>query len=153
MTMPSAAPTTVPRGALVGAGALVAFAIVAALAGRVTGIGTVKDRSAPVAESRDIRFEDAPDGAVIVRMADTGRVVDVLAPNSNHFVRVTLRGFVKARRREHIDSGPPFRLSRLVDGRTVIEDAATRRRIELDAFGRPNAGAFAAILAAATRIE
>lgn len=152
--MSKAAPTTtVPRGALIGAGALVAFAIVAALAGRVTGIGIVKDGSAPVAESREVRFEDAPDGAVIVRSAETGRVVDVLAPNTNHFVRVTLRGFVKARRREHIDSGPPFRLSRLVDGKTVIEDAATRRRIDLDAFGRPNAGAFAAILAAAARTE
>ena len=106
----AAAPSTVPRGALIGAGALIAFAIVAALVGRVTGLGTLADRPSPVAESRDVRFED-------------------------------------------IDAGPPFRLSRLVDGGTVIEDLGTHRRIELDAFGRPNAGAFSAILAAATRTE
>ena len=121
-------PNTVPRGALVGAGCLVAFTIVAAL-------------------------EDRADGAVLVLSNPDNRVVDVIAPNTNHFVRATLRGLIRTRKLEHIGSEPPFRLSRLVDGRVTLEDPATRRRLELNAFGRPNAGAFAAILDAAVKIE
>jgi putative photosynthetic complex assembly protein len=60
---------------------------------------------------------------------------------------------VRERKRENIGSEPPFRLSRLVDGRVTLEDPAIRRRIDLDAFGRSNVGAFSAILEAATRIE
>lgn len=142
---------TIPRGALIGAAALVAFAILAALAGRVTGIGRVVVSPGQVAEARELRFEDAPDGAVLVRAAGDGRIVDRLAPQTNHFVRGTVRGLVRERKRERIGAEPPFRLSRLVDGRLILEDPATKRRVDLDAFGRSNVGAFAAIMAAAGR--
>lgn len=150
MTRPTP-PNTVPRGALIGAAGLVAFAILAALTGRTLGIGQVKTSPGRLAETRELRFEDTQDGAVLVRSAPDGRVVDVIAPNTNHFVRSALRGLVRTRKLEGIGSEPPFRLSRLVDGRITIEDPATRRRLELNAFGRPNAGAFAAILDAAVK--
>lgn len=151
MTAPSS-PNTVPKGALVGAGCLVAFTIVAAVAGHASRSGHV---TAPqrVAETRELRFADRADGAVLVTAAADGRVVDVIAPNTNHFVRSALRGLIRTRKLEHIGSEPPFRLSRLVDGRVTLEDPATKRRLELNAFGRPNEGAFAAILDAAVRIE
>lgn len=152
MTRPTP-PNTVPRGALVGAGCLVAFTIVAALAGRVAGIGQAITPPGQIAETKELRFEDRQDGAVLVRSAEDGRVVDVILPNTNFFVRSTVRGLVRTRRLEHIGPERPFRLSRLVDGRVTLEDPATRRRIDLNAFGRPNAGAFAAILDAAVRIE
>ena len=142
---------TVPRGALIGAAALIVFAIVAAVAGRVTGIGKVVVSPGQIAEARELRFEDAPDGAVLVRAAADGHVVDRLAPQTNHFVRGTVRGLVRERKREHIGAEPPFRLSRLTDGRLILEDPATKRRVDLDAFGRSNVGAFAAIMDAARR--
>lgn len=142
---------TVPRGALIGAAALIVFAILAALAGRVTGLGKTVVSPGQIAEVRELRFEDAPDGAVLVRSAGDGHVVDRLAPQTNHFVRGTVRGLVRERKRERIGAEPPFRLSRLTDGRLILEDPATKRRVDLDAFGRSNVGAFAAIMDAAKR--
>ena len=143
----------VPRGALIGAGALIAFTILASVAGRWSGVGRVGAPLGQVAESRELRFEDRQDGAVLITAATDGKLVEVIQPNTNHFVRSTMRMLARTRRAEHIGAEPPFRLSRLVDGRVTIEDPATRRRIDLDAFGRPNVGAFAAILDAAVRIE
>lgn len=140
---------TVPRGALIGAAGLVVFAFLAALAGRVAGLGKVAVPPGLIAEVRELRFEDAPDGAVLVRTAADGYVVDRLAPQTNHFVRGTVRGLVRERKRERIGAEPPFRLSRLTDGRLILEDPATKRRVDLDAFGRSNVGAFAAIMHAA----
>jgi hypothetical protein len=62
----------------------------AAVAGRVTGIGRASTLPAAPVESSELRFEDRADGAVIVRGAADGRIVTVLEPNSNHFVRGTL---------------------------------------------------------------
>lgn len=142
---------TIPRGALIGAAGMIAVAIAAAVSGGLLGIGKVTVSPGQVAEARELRFEDAPDGAVLVRAAADGRVVDTLAPQTNHFVRGTVRGLVRERKRERIGQEPPFRLSRLTDGRLILEDPATKRRVDLDAFGRSNVGAFAAIMAAASR--
>lgn len=142
-----------PKGALYGAAALISFAFLAAVTGRMAGLGKVETPPGMVAESRELRFEDAPDGAVLVRAAADGRVVVTLAPQTNHFVRGTVRGLVRDRKREKIGAEPPFRLNRLVDGRLTLEDPATKRRIDLDAFGRSNVGAFSAIMDAAAKSE
>ena len=144
-------PDVFPRKPLYAAAALILFAIAAAFAGRITGIGRSTVSLSAAVEVHELRFEDAPDGAVLVRAAADGRLVETLAPNSNHFVRGTVRGLVRDRRRERIGTEPPFRLSRLADGRLVLEDPATARRIDLDAFGRSNVGAFSAIMEAAGR--
>lgn len=146
-------PDTFPKGALLGAAGLIALAITASVAGRVTGIGKVSTPPGIETESRELRFEDAPDGSVLVREAAAGRIVHVIAPQTNHFVRGTLRGLVRERKREGIGAEPPFRLSRLADGRLTLEDPATRRRMDLDAFGRSNVGAFSAIMDAAVKSE
>ena len=151
MTASATMPKSVPRGAIAGAAALVAFTILAAMAGRMSGVGTIRlDRGNEIA-GRDLRFDDGPSGEVIVTSA--GTVVQVLAPQTNAFVRATLRGLVRIRKREHIGAEPPFRLSRLVDGRLRLEDAATRRQIDLEAFGPSNVGAFSAIMDAAMRVR
>lgn len=146
-------PDTFPRRPLYAAAALIVFTIVAAFAGRITGIGKVTTTPAAAVETRELRFDDAPDGAVLVRAAADGRLVMTLPPKTNHFVRGTLRGLVRDRRREGLGPEAPFRLSRLADGRIALEDPATARRIDLDAFGRSNAGAFSAILEAATKTQ
>lgn len=142
---------TFPKGALLGAAALVTIAFAAALGGRLTGIGTVSAPAVQAAETRELRFDDRADGGVIITDAGSGRTVDVIAPQTGHFVRTTVRGLVRERKRERIGAEPPFRLSRLVDGRLILEDPATRRRIDLDAFGRSNVGAFSAIMEAARK--
>ena len=142
-----------PRGALIGAAALMAFSFMAALTGRMTGIGKVTSTSGTVVASRDLRFEDGPQGEVVIRLAGNDHIVETLAPNSNHFVRGTMRGLVRERKREKIGPEPAFRLSRMADGRLMLDDPATNKRVDLDAFGRSNVGAFSAIMDAAMTSE
>jgi len=139
-----------PRGALAGAALLVVFALIAAAVGRLSGIGTVRLASpAPVAVL-ELRFEDRADGGVAVYAARDGRLVDVLAPGTNGFARGALRGLARDRKRQGIGAEPPFRLTRWADGRLSLEDPATGRRIDLEAFGPTNAAAFARLMSTAT---
>jgi putative photosynthetic complex assembly protein len=135
-----------PLGALCGAGALVGLSLLATGFARVSGIGTTAAPEAHVVQSRELRFEDRSDGAVAVYEAETGRIVDVLPPGSNGFVRGVMRGFARGRRREDVGSEPPFLLTRWSDGRLSIEDAVTRERVELVAFGPTNFAAFVRLL-------
>jgi putative photosynthetic complex assembly protein len=135
-----------PRGALYGAGALVGLSLLATGFARVSGIGTTAAPDANVVQSRVLRFEDRSDGGVAVYEGETSRIVDVLAPGTNGFVRGVMRGFARWRRREDVGSEPPFLLTRWSDGRLSIEDVATHERIELVAFGQTNFAAFARLL-------
>lgn len=135
-----------PRGALLGAAALVSLAILSATVVRVSGVGTTQMPAAMPIESRDLRFEDRADGAVQVYDTREQRTLAVLAPGTNGFVRGALRGLARERKRQDIGSGPPFRLTRWADGRVSLEDPSTGRRIDLDAFGSTNAQAFAWLL-------
>ncbi|WP_375462201.1 photosynthetic complex assembly protein PuhC [uncultured Enterovirga sp.] len=144
-------PDSFPKGPLIGAAGVVAIALVAAMTPRLTGVGKVTVAPGIPVAQHELRFEDGPDGSAVVRDAGDGRIVVVLAPQTNHFVRGTVRGLVRERKREGIGAEPPFRLSRLADGRLTLEDSATRRRINLDAFGRSNVGAFSAIMEAADK--
>lgn len=145
-------PDPFPQKILYAAGAVMLFTIALAVFGRTTGIGRTALPDVAVAESRDLRFLDRPDGSVLVSEAGPAeRQVEVIPAGTDHFLRTTLRGLVRVRRSEGIGSEPPFRVSRLVDGHLTLEDPATRRRIDLEAFGHSNAGAFGAILDAALR--
>jgi putative photosynthetic complex assembly protein len=135
-----------PRGALLGAAALVGLALVATGFARLSGIGTTHPPEAGPITSRDLRFEDRADGAVAVYDAENDKVVDVLAPGTNGFVRGVLRGLARDRKLQKIGTEPPFRLTRWDDGRLSIEDSVTHQRIELGSFGPTNAAAFARLL-------
>lgn len=140
----------IPRGLLLGAAALVGFALVSTTAARVSGTGTAEFQAAPVAVTPvarlDLRFEDRDDGAVAVLDAGSGEVVDVLAPGTNGFVRGVMRALARERRAHEIGPSPAFRLSSWEDGRLSLEDPSTGRRIELTAFGPTNRDAFARLL-------
>ena len=56
----------VPRGALLGAAALIGFSLVAAALGRITGVGTVRADYATTVQSASFRFEDRNDGGIAV---------------------------------------------------------------------------------------
>lgn len=134
----------VPRGALVGVGILLAVSLVAVTAVRVSGI----DVRAPDAEAvvtRELRFEDTPDGSVAVIDARSGRIVESIAGEQG-FLRGSLRAMARERRARGLGSELPFQLIGRKDGRLTLVDTATGGRIDLESFGPTNAGVFARLL-------
>lgn len=138
--------TNVPKGALIGAALLVLFTMAFAATARLTDFGATRLEVGPAAESISLRFSDLENGAVGVIDADTGRTIETLTPGHNGFVRVVVRAFAYDRAKAGIGPEAPFRLMRLEDGRSIIEDTATGRVVTLEAFGWSNAKSFAALL-------
>lgn len=136
-----------PRLALVGAAALLGFAMLAAAGSRLTDIGTTELPPAEPAASRDLHFEDLPDGSLVVVTAAAERqLVDMLAPGGGGFVRGVLRGLNRDRKLRGIGPEEPYRLTRWRDGRLSLSDSATGMRIDLEPFGPTNIEAFARML-------
>ncbi len=116
-----------------------------ALRSHFTHVGATPDAT-PVRQA-DLVMEDHDDGSISVFDAQTHGLVDTVPPKTNGFLRVVLAGMVRERRREDIGSpSRPFHLTRWSDGRLTLDDAATHRLIELNAFGETNEGAFARLL-------
>jgi putative photosynthetic complex assembly protein len=137
-----------PRPALVAAGVLVAGTIVLAAAGRITGAAN-SDPTAPMVASRDLLFEDRPNGAVAVFDASDPRApIAMVAPETNGFLRATMRGLARQRLRQDASRAVPFRLTEWADGRLTLEDPTTGRKVEMEAFGITNEEAFARLLTA-----
>jgi putative photosynthetic complex assembly protein len=143
-----------PRGALLGGAGLVGFALLAAIAVRTGIVAPVADPDAAraaahatVQATRDLHFADRSDGAVEVRDAGTGAIVDVITPGREQgFVRGVMRGLARERHQHRVGSAPPFRLARWSDGSLTLHDAATGRTIELGSFGPTNRAAFETML-------
>lgn len=139
-----------PRGALIGAAILVFGSILLVVVARLTGYSPERPPASAIVQVSELRFEDRADGAIAVYSTPGDRLVDTLAPGTNGFVRGVLRGLARDRRADHVDESPPFRLTRWADGRLSLDDPSTGRHIDLEVFGRTNAGAFADILIAST---
>jgi putative photosynthetic complex assembly protein len=137
-----------PRGALIGAALLLAFTVTSAAISRISGLGTVQMPESAAVEIRPLRFEDMRDGSIQVTDARTGQVATSVEPGTNGFIRGTLRGLARERKRQGIGIEPPFILTRWADGRLSLEDPTTGRVIALDAFGPTNGEAFAQLLTA-----
>jgi putative photosynthetic complex assembly protein len=133
----------VPRGVLRGAAILIGFALLAAGVARQTDVGTLHMPAAKATETLALRFEDRPDGSVAVRDARDDRAIYIVQPGAYGFIRSTLRGLARERRRADFDATTPFTLTRWSDGTVSLEDTTTNRRVNLDAFGPDNARAFA----------
>ena len=134
-----------PRGALIGAAGMIALTLISAGVTRVTGTPTQVPASSAVVV-RDLRFEDTVDGAVNVYEASGLRPVNIVSPGSSAFLRATMRGLAQQRKRESIGADVPFRLTEWADGRLTLDDRATGRHVELEAFGATNAASFARLL-------
>jgi putative photosynthetic complex assembly protein len=141
-----------PRLPLAAAGLLVGFVILAAAYGSMTGLARPEGPSGSVVAERSLRFADRADGAVVVSLADTGQVLDVMT-GQNGFLRGTLRGFARERRMDGIGQTPPLRLTGYSDGRLVLLDPADGRQVDLEAFGSNNVPVFARFLTLAPRAE
>jgi putative photosynthetic complex assembly protein len=139
-----------PKGALIAASALIGFSLIATAAARLERLVAPSDASAAAqpapARSVEVRFADEADGSVSVRDNRNGAVVASLAPGTNGFVRSVMRGLVHERKRRGLGAARPFRISQWANGRLALEDPATGRLIDLDAFGDTNKDAFARML-------
>lgn len=136
----------VPKGGVFAAAALVLFALASVTTARLTGVGEVRMTPPAAVESRDLQFADGKSGTVLVYDARDNELVDTLAPGSNGFVRVVLRGLARERKLGAIGAEPPFRLTRYVNGQITLTDTATGKQIDLDAFGSSNTEAFARLM-------
>lgn len=145
---PSSESKTLPRGLLLGASALILFSLVCVWAARMTDVGTVHMPKSEAVETLQLSFEDTDDGGVAVRDARDDKVIYKVQPGTNGFIRATVRGLVRERKREDIGAATPFTLTHWGDGTMSLEDSTTGRRVSLEAFGPTNAQAFAQLFSA-----
>ncbi|MBU1360691.1 MAG: photosynthetic complex assembly protein PuhC [Gammaproteobacteria bacterium] len=117
---------------------------------RFTGIGAAQVADAAPVVVREFRFEDRPDGSIVVRDASSGRVVHTVAPETNGFLRGTMRGLARERHRRGLGPEQPFRMVGRADGGLTLEDPATGRRVDLGSFGPTNAAVFAQLMVETT---
>lgn len=149
-TLPAAPAANSPPGvALWVLGGFLLLVLAAVLLARLTGVGApravVPDTIWVVAYT----FHDRADGGIDVRRASDGAFVHGVAPQSNGFLRGTLRGLARERRLRGIGPEQPVQLAGLADGRLMLIDPATEWRVDLSAFGPTNAAAYAPLVPAA----
>jgi putative photosynthetic complex assembly protein len=136
-----------PRGVLLFGAVLLAGAIAAAAIGRAVGPATYPPEGTALA-ARALAFADEADGAVSVREAGREAPIARIEPGTGAFIRATLRGLVRARRLDGHGADPAFLLTAWSDGRLTLQDQATGRMIDINAFGPTQVEAFARLLTA-----
>jgi putative photosynthetic complex assembly protein len=136
----------VPKLPLAAMGALVLATLVGVSTVRLAGISPVQQVDAATVSTRMLHFQDRDDGSIAVLDAGSGAVLDTVAPGTNGFLRSTMRGLVRERKRQGLGPETPFALLARADGRLTLVDPGTERRIDLESFGPTNAAAFAKLL-------
>jgi putative photosynthetic complex assembly protein len=144
---------TVPRGALIGAAALLLFVL--AMTGAVSW-GLIPHAADPeasraanhvaVAQSRELRFTDRADGAVVVSDAVSGKTVKVIGFGEGGFLRATMRRMAKARIAAGVGAEPPFTLTLWANGALSLSDPQTGGEAEIHGFGPDHSRIFAEML-------
>jgi putative photosynthetic complex assembly protein len=142
---------SVPRIPLIGAGALVIASLV--LVAFVRLVPAPAEVPATTVVSRELHFDDRDDGGITVRDARDPAYALVLPAGQDNFVRATMRGFARERRRAGIGQETPFRLSARSDGRLTLEDPTNGRIVDLEAFGSTNVASFARFLTPPGRVQ
>ncbi|MFN3554276.1 MAG: photosynthetic complex assembly protein PuhC [Novosphingobium meiothermophilum] len=142
---------TVPRPALMLAGALVATTLVLTA---LVQTGVLNREAVPSAERasagiaaveiRHLTFSDRSDGAVVVEDADSGQTLAVLMGENDGggFVRGVMRGMARERKMRGVGQEAPFELALWQNGSLSLLDPATGRSVELGSFGPDNRAAF-----------
>lgn len=138
---PAASPTQWPILAACG---LVLASIAAVAAVRASGM-PISVADAPAIETRSLRFVDRDDGSVAVIDTANGQLVENIVGQEG-FVRGTLRGLARERKRQGIGPERPFHLVAHADGRLTLMDPATGRRVDLESFGPTNESEFVKML-------
>jgi putative photosynthetic complex assembly protein len=100
----------------------------------------------PSDATRVLKFEDAPQGTVIVSDAETGELITSFGRGEGSFVRATLRALVHDRQHKGISTEGHFRLERHAGPQLFLIDEASGKTLSLNAFGPDNTAAFAAFM-------
>lgn len=137
---------TIPRGLLMAAAAMLLVVTASVVAIRLSGT-PIRAPDAPAAVVVPLRFEDRADGAVAVIDARNGQLIEAITGQAG-FVRGTLRGLARERKRNGVGAEPAFELIGRSDGRLTLHDPTTGRMVDLESFGPVNASVFARLLLA-----
>jgi putative photosynthetic complex assembly protein len=141
-----------PATPLIFAITLVFSVLAVALGARLSGVGTTHlDYTHPTA-TRDLRFEDAANGAVLVKDAATGEQIGEIVPGNDGFVRAVMRTLARERLLAGGTKTMPFTLTRWDNGRLTIADPTTGQKMELVGFGASNEEAFAKFLPLGSKV-
>ena len=143
-----------PKAPLIGAGLIVGVTILFAAGPRLGYLPPIHtattERAAKhvaVVETRDLRFTDRADGALVIDDTVRGTVAAVLPHGTNNgFIRGVLRGMARDRLLRGVGRTEPFRLTLFADGALTLSDPSTTRNIELGSFGPTNKQSFADLL-------
>ncbi|TYC61773.1 phosphonoacetaldehyde hydrolase [Rhodobacterales bacterium] len=135
-----------PAGILIGAALLLFFAAGAVVFGQRTGMGVVLHRTGDPVAIRDITILRGTADTVIVTDAASGRPIATYEKDTGGFVRGSLRAFERMRMIAMVSETAPYRLIKWQSGTVSLSDTETGERIYLEAFGKGNAAAFAALL-------
>ncbi len=135
-----------PRPVILAAGALVLVAVIGVTASRFTGVGAVQVPDAAAVTVREFLFEDRPDGSIAILDARSRVQVASVAPETNGFLRGTMRGLARERKRQGVGADVAFQLVGRADGRLTLIDPGTQRRVDLESFGPANAEVFAKLM-------
>lgn len=143
-----------PTSALYAAGALIAVAVltvggirIGVLPAPETAPESRMRRQVAQAVSRDFRFEDRADGALLVTDVIANRLVFIFPPGSNTgFIRGVMRGLMRERRLHEVQRSGAVTVTQWEDGALTLEDKTTGRILELGSFGDTNRAAFAQLL-------
>ena len=137
-----------PMLPLAAMGLLVLCALVGTATVRWSGISPSQQADAAIVDALPLRFEDRSDGGIGIHDARDGRLLHTVAPGTNGFLRSTMRGLVRERKRQGFGPDTPFELLGRADGRLTLLDPSTQRRIDLESFGPSNAAVFAGLIGA-----
>ncbi len=135
-----------PVAPLIAVGGLLLATLLTVAFVRFTGYGVVKVPDAPAVQVREFRFEDRPDGSIVVLDASGQSLIDTVAPGTNGFLRGTMRGLARERKRQGVSPELPFRMIGRADGKLTLDDPGTGRRVDIGSFGPTNAAVFAQIM-------
>ena len=106
-----------------------------------------------VLTSRDFRFADRADGALVATDAKSGKVSLVLEPGSNSgFIRGVMRGLMRERMLNQAPRDGAVTVTQWANGALTLRDDETGRILELGSFGHTNRAAFAQLLVPGTHI-
>ena len=153
-TAPHSHHVDVPKGAIMLAASLVVASIAITGAARLLHLPPAAspvllraaEKTAPVA-TRQLRFTDRADGAVVIEDVGTGKTALLVERGSDSgFIRGVMRGLARDRRMRGISATPAFDLTLWKDGQLSLTDTVTGRSIELNSFGSTNRATFLDLL-------
>ena len=138
-----------PRGVLIAIAVLVLVSLAGTALVRLSGIN-IREPDAATIATRDLRFDDAADGSIVITDASTGQPAARISGEQG-FLRGTLRSLARQRKLAGVGAGPAFKLLARADGRLTLLDPVTQQRIDLESFGPDNAAVFARLLPGAAQ--